>query len=87
MIRLVDIYLENVPGTYNSEYYMQIAKTANKLNPNNIDYLFSFSRACFKAREKCCAMDNAVKAIALSIEEGRDIEPILQLLLEINTLQ
>jgi len=86
MMRLINIYLEKITENYNADYYLKIALTANKLEPNNIDYLLSTCQLYIKKGDKCGALNSAVRAYSLTVENGDDAESILQTIREIDKM-
>jgi hypothetical protein len=86
MIRMLKIYLEIIPESYNVPLYLDIAKTANKLHPNDIDYTLVLSKLFIKGNDKCGALDSAVRAYTLSLSEGKDPSEILKLIREIDKM-
>lgn len=86
MIRMLKVYLENIPENYNVPFYLEIAKTANKLNPKNIEYTLILTQLYIKGNDKCGALDSAVRAYTLTLEEGKDPSDILQLIGEIDKM-
>lgn len=86
MIQMLKIYLENIPENYNTPYYLEIAKTANKLHPNDIDYILVLTQLYIKNNDKCGALDSAVRAYTLTLEEGKDPSEILTLIREIDKM-
>ena len=86
MIRMIKIYLDEIPDDYNADYYINLAVTANKLFPNSVDYQYTLARLYLKKGDKCGALEAAVKAYSLSVKQGDPVEYILDQILEIDKL-
>jgi len=75
MIRMANVHLRMAEDNYNTQYYIDQAIIANKLDPNNIDYLYSLSRLYIKNHDKCGALQTAVRAYNLALKNEIDKLP------------
>jgi hypothetical protein len=86
MNRMSNIHLAEIPDNLNTNYYIEQSIIANKLNPNNVDYLYTLSRLYIKNGDKCGALQAAARAYSLALKEKLDPGAITKLILEIDKM-
>lgn len=86
MIQMIKVYMENVAENYNTPYYIDVAKTAKKLSPDNLEYHIILTKLYLKDNDRKNAMAEAISALSLAKKLQAPIEPILELLLETQSL-
>lgn len=86
MMRLVKTYLERISDDYNVDFYLEMAKTANKLNPNDLDYMTTLAKVYIKKGDKCGALSAAVRAYVMALETGAEATELLRMIVEIDSM-
>lgn len=82
MITMIKVYLKYIMESYNAPYYIEVAKTAKKLSPDNLDYHIVLTRLYIKNKDRENAMAEAISTLSLAKKLQVPLEPILELVLE-----
>jgi thiol-disulfide isomerase/thioredoxin len=86
MIRMGNVYLDQVSEDYNADFYIDYAEIANRLNPYNIDYLKTLTKLYIKKGDKNGAAVAIIRAFSLSRKNNLNEDEILALMLEIDKM-
>jgi hypothetical protein len=82
MITMIKVYLEYIMESYNAPYYIEVAKTAKKLSPDNLDYHIVLTRLYIKNKDRESAMAEAISTLSLAKKLQVPLDPILELVVE-----
>ncbi len=82
MIKMIKVYMEYVMENFNAPYYIEVAKTAKKLSPDNLDYHTVLTRLYIKNKDRENAMAEAISTLSLARKLQVPLEPVLELMLD-----
>jgi len=82
MITMIKIYLQYIQENYNTPYYIEVAKTAKRLSPDNLDYHIVLTKLYIKNKDREKAMAEAITTLSLAKKLEITLDPILELVIE-----
>ena len=87
MVKMADVYLQRTKGRTDINVYIDYVKTATKIKPDSIDYVFTMVLLQERKKDKCEALKYAAKCLKMATENDKENDYIVSKIMDLDKLK